>query len=409
MKDSISPSRDVAVPAAQGRSPANRDAVESVLGVEPVLAALQKAYELMDWPERTLLHAGPPLRNGAVPRPVAHSAAHAAVFEGWAASFEEGLALIASGEVRLAPAQDHGCVTPLAAVVSPGQMMQRVSDANGLGKSCLAPLNGGVQHSMRLGMAAPEVLALLQWQNEAFARALVPAFRNRIDLLGIADRSLADGDDCHGNTRAGTQLLFSRLVAAGARLDDAAIRFVESSPGLFLTTWMAAARCMLSAAEGIAGSTLVTAMGANGVDAGIRLAGAPNRWTTMAATPPVGSLLDGWTEAGCLPAIGDSAVVDALGLGAVCMHHSPVQHGNLSAFMRVPSERISEALFAARHPAFVHREVRVGLCAGRVVETGIELPVSLGILDAGGVQGRIGGGIWHAPPALFAKALSTLP
>lgn len=387
---------------------ADRSALERLLAVEPVLASLRRGDELMDWPARTLLHAGPAFR-GAPALPVAHSAAQAALLEGWVETLEEGLAAIAAGDIRLRPAQDHGCVTPLAAVISPSQWLQVVRDANGLGRPCHAPLNGGVQHAPRLGMAAPEALALLRWQNGAFAAGLAPGYGAGIKLLEIADLALEAGDDCHGQTQAGSRELVARLRAAGAAVDGEGEAFLAASPGFFLSTWMAAAGCMLSAAEGVAGSALVTAIGGNGIDFGLCLAGAPQRWTTIAATPPTGRLQEGWPPAACLPAIGDSAVVDALGFGALCMHHSPAQTANLAEFMRMPSAALGEALLGGLHPRLTRRAVRVGLSARRVAESGLALPVALGILDSDGIAGRVGGGIWHAPPELFKTALTTLP
>ncbi|CFN18484.1 Uncharacterised protein [Bordetella pertussis] len=83
-----------------------------------------------------------------------------------------------------------------------------------------------------------------------------------------------------------------------------------------------------------------------------------------------------------MPAIGDSAVVEALGLGAMAMAHSPAQQQAL--------ER--------SHP-------RMGLAARAVAATGKAPVVALGMLDSLGTAGRIGGGIWTADPGLFAHAL----
>ncbi|WP_261007651.1 DUF1116 domain-containing protein, partial [Bordetella pertussis] len=52
-------------------------------------------------------------------------------------------------------------------------------------------------------------------------------------------------------------------------------------------------KCMLSAAEGMAGSSLVTAMGGNGREAGIQLAALPGRWFSRRCGAPRGALEPG--------------------------------------------------------------------------------------------------------------------
>ncbi|RAR54250.1 uncharacterized protein DUF1116 [Paraburkholderia unamae] len=386
---------------------ADRVALEAIAASRPVLHALRRAGEAIRWPERTLLHAGPPL-DGSAPPPLLHSAAHAALFEGWATSVDEALAAIEAREILLASAQEHDCVVPLAAVLSPGQYVQVVSDAAGRGRTIHAALSGGSGPAIRLGMDDPQVSAHLHWVNGPLAQAIGARLNAPVDLAAIADAALADGDDCHGRTIEGTRLFVVQLAAQGGWANDAVQRFFDTSPGFFLNTWMAASRCMLSAAEGISGSAIVTSMGANGSRAGIRLAHAPQRWFTVEATTPVGRFDTGFGASDGLPAIGDSAVVEALGLGAMCMHRSRAQQDNLGAFMQASPEALNAILLRALHPAFVRGATRVGLSARSVVASGLRPAVALGILDSNGRRGRIGGGVWTAPPALFESALTAL-
>ncbi|WP_129559470.1 oxamate carbamoyltransferase subunit AllG family protein, partial [Bordetella pertussis] len=70
------------------------------------------------------------------------------------------------------PAQDHRCVVPLAAILSPSQHVQVVRDA--------------AEH--------------LRWLNGPFAEQLRAGCEAGIDLVELADQALAAGDDCHGRT-----------------------------------------------------------------------------------------------------------------------------------------------------------------------------------------------------------------
>lgn len=387
---------------------ADRIALDAIATSRPTLHALVRARDAIQWPDRTLLHAGPPLGDDTPPAPILHSAAHAAVFEGWMPTFDAAIDAIRAREILLAPAQEHDCVVPLAAVLSPGQYVQVVADAAGRGRTTHAALSGGSGLAIRLGMDDPRVVAHLHWINGPLADAIGEGLAAPIDLAGIADAALALGDDCHGRTIEGTRLIVERFAAHGAFDDDAVQRFLDTSPGFFLNTWMAASRCMLSAAEQVSGSAIVTSMGANGRRAGFRLAHAPERWFTIAATTPVGRFDAGLSAADGLPAIGDSAVVEALGLGAMCMHRSDAQQQNLGAFMQAAPALLNEVVLGVPHPAFTSATTRVGLNARSVVGSGLQPAVALGVLDSNGRLGRIGGGIWTAPQALFDEALTAL-
>lgn len=387
--------------------PRDAAAWRAVTAVRPVLAGLLPAREAFAYPQRTLLHAGPPLPgDGEIPWPMLNSIVNAALYEGWAVDRADALYGVRTGAIRLAPAQDHRCVVPLAAILSPSQHVQVVRDAAGRAAPCHAALNGGNRWPIRLGRPETEVAEHLRWLNGPFAEQLRAGCEAGIDLVELADQALAAGDDCHGRTLAGTQALAASLRALGHAPEDGAVAdYLAQSPGFFLNLWMAASKCMLSAAEGMAGSSLVTAMGGNGREAGIQLAALPGRWFSRRCGAPRGALEPGLSGAQPLPAIGDSAVVEALGLGAMAMAHSPAQQQALGAYMPEPAAALGAALLGLAHPAFERSHPRMGLAARAVAATGKAPVVALGMLDSLGTAGRIGGGIWTADPGLFAHAL----
>src|SRR5690606_42154436 len=88
---------------------------------DPALAGIRRAAECISFSEeKTILHAGPPLRKGPVSKPIYNSACVAAVDEGWASDFDDAGRRIESGAIRLAPGQDANAMVPLAPVRSPG-------------------------------------------------------------------------------------------------------------------------------------------------------------------------------------------------------------------------------------------------------------------------------------------------
>lgn len=384
--------------------------LQAMTAVHPRLEAIVPASARVAFPTRTLLHAGPPfLTSRDIVPPILNSAAAAAVFEHWYNDLAEARAAILAGEVRMQSAQDFDCTVPLASVLSPSQRVLVVSDAQGVGRTCYAPLNGGNQWALRLGLPKNEVVEHLRWLNERLAPALAAGLNQGVDLITLADTALSQGDDCHGRTIAGTAAFAAHMANV---LDETnstlVLEYLHTSPGFFLNLWMAATKCILTAAEGLPDCLLVTSAGGNGCHYGMQVAARPGHWITVSASPPVGDILGGYGMDDALPAVGDSAVVEMLGLGAMAMWLSPQQQQNIGAFMPEPAEQLATALLVGRHPGFTEVNVKVGLSAVRVVELQKTPVVALGILDAKGGEGRIGSGIYRVPIELFERVTREL-
>ena len=91
----------------------------------------------------------------------------------------------------------------------------------------------------------------------------------------------------------------------------AAIEFIAGNDHFFLNISMAGCKSMLDAAHGVTSSTMVTAMSRNGVEFGIRVSGAGDRWFTAEAPVVDGLYFPGYSMADAAPDLGDSAVNDA--------------------------------------------------------------------------------------------------
>ena len=390
---------------------ADAHAIENVLAVEPELRQLKTTKEVAGLEKTSLLHAGPAFRKPAdITKPILNSAVVASVYEGLAADFDEAETRIRAGEITLHPAQDFQVVTPLAAVVSASMAMQVVVDTKRPSRTAFSPINGGSSAAARLGLRSQAVLENLRWLNGPFADLLSRSLDTPVPLMPLARDGLGAGDDCHGRTPAASAA-FAKLTSQKFGTGDAADRarrFLSGASFFFLNLWMAASKCMLSAAVGVSKSSLVTTATANGAETGIQLAGMPGRWFTTRADPPKGHLENDMPPERALGAIGDSAIVDALGLGAMVMAHAPEQQKNLLSFMPKNGLELPRRLLAAEHPGFRPLTVWVGTTARAVVACGDTPVVSLGILDVEGIVGRLGGGIYRPPLSLYETALATL-
>lgn len=386
------------------------DGTAAMAAVRPIWTRVERAALRVPLAGRWLLHAGPAYPQGQPPpAPVLSSAVLACRHEGWAASDEDARALIEAGEVCLHPTHAFRGVTPLAAIVSPSTAVAVVEDEAGRVAPTFAPLGATRGADLRFGTRDSAILTRLARRDGEEARRLSASLATPLDLLACAIEGVRDGDDLHNRTTAATAAVareFARRFGPHPCADAVALLdALAATPLYFLTLWMAAARLILSAAEGRAPSALVTALGGNGRAFGVQLAGAPGRWVCAPADPPAGPRLPGADpEAGALGAIGDSAVIDALGFGGQLLAHATESRTALEGYLPAePGE--TAALLRATHPAFAGPVVRIGLDARRIVETGVAPLVTLAMVEAHGRAGLLGRGVYRPPVALFARAL----
>jgi hypothetical protein len=391
--------------------PADQLAFDKAMVTQPVWNRFNTAADALKLPQNVLLHAGPAFSAlDHITAPILNSACVAAVYEGIAKSFDEAEAMIMAGEIELKPAQDHDVVTPLAAVVSASMPLHTVYDAWRGMQRVYAPINGGSRPSLRLGLRSEAVLEHVRWLNTRFRDVLQDGITEGIALVPLAVIGLMGGDDCHGRTPVATEALVAELKdrARTPVTDENTLEFMAGSPSLFLNLWMAATKCMMKLAEGIEGSSFVTAAGGNGRDVGIQISGLSGRWFTVPAEPPKGRFDVELPSDRALGAVGDSAVVEAFGLGAMATDPSPAQKAGLGSYM--PDDRRARAngLSVGEHPYFRMLDLRLGSTARGAVAAKAGPIVGLGILDRLGLAGRLGGGIYDMPVAPFAQAMDAL-
>lgn len=332
---------------------------------------------LPDLDARVLLHAGPPLR-GAAPIPMRQAAIQAILFEDLAPDAAVAQALLASGTVKLEPAQDHGVVTPLAQVVSHSMPMAVVGDSRYQG---FAPLSEGPAPALRFGAADPGCLARLRETSHA-AGALAQAVRLApIDLGMVIKQALELGDECHSRTAEANRLLLAQLPT----LPDTVRARISANAGFVLPILMGAAAWSLEVLGG-----RVVAAGGNGVEFGVRLRG-DTAWRNVAAEPPRGTSFPG-PAAVTLGAIGDSAVLDFCGLGGQAIRFAPALAEEWQSLL--PGGIVDR--FSA-----ILDEKTGAVSPEQVSRTGQAPVIHLAMLDRSGHRGLIGRGFYIPPVDLF--------
>jgi hypothetical protein len=179
---------------------------------------------------------------------------------------------------------------------------------------------------------------------------------------------------------------------------------------------MAAAKCASMAASGTPGSSLVCLMSRNGTDMGIQLAGLPWRWFTAPAAGVEDALLnEGFVQADAARDIGDSAVIECVGLGGMAVAAAPAVaafFGGNAADAAARTELMAE-ICAGRSSRFTipgmdFAGTPVGIDARLVCELEIAPQITTGVLHASAGVGQIGAGIAHQPVAPFRAAAIAL-
>ena len=377
--------------------PGDRLAFDRAMVTQPVWNRFDLARDATGIADNVLLHAGPPFPDpGEITRPILNSACVAAVYEGLAPSLDAAERMISSEEILLKPAQDVNVVTPLAAVVSASMPLHSVYDAWRGQHRTFAPINGGNRPALRLGLRSEAVLEHIRWLNTRCLDVLQGGLAEGIALVPLAVEGLKGGDDCHGRTPVAGAALVRELIDRSPKgiEDDEVLGFLKGSPSVFLNLWMAATKLMMSRAEGVRGSGFVTAAGGNGRNVGIQVSAFPGHWYTVPATPPEGAFDVDLPQFRALGAIGDSAVVDAFGLGAMA---------NLRTEPPTSAKSV-HGMSVGEHPYFRGTGLKLGTSAMAVAESGHAPRISLGILDRKGEMGRIGGGLYQLPVMPFKQA-----
>jgi Protein of unknown function (DUF1116) len=400
---------------------ANQEALRRVLAGDPVLVDVVPAAEAIPTlGERTILHAGPPVGWERMCGPMRGAVMGIAVFEGWARDLDDAARQAAAGAFAFHPNHDFGAVGPMTGMTTKSQPLMVVENRAFGNRACCA-VNEGLGKVMRFGGNDAEVLGRLAWIRDVLGPALGRALRDTggIALKPLIARGLTMGDEMHQRNVGCSSLMLRQLAPALARTaqrnDDlvACLAFIAGNDQFFLNIGMAMGKAMTDPARGIEASSVVTAMSRNGTDFGIRVSGTGDRWFTAPVEMPTGIYFPGYSEADANPDMGDSAIVETVGLGAFAMAAAPAVVGYIGAgrpsqaasFTRAMADIVVGANPAWTIPAMDFAGVPTGIDIRLVVETGLAPTINTGIAHRQPGVGQVGAGIVKAPLACFEQAL----
>ena len=401
---------------------ANQEALRRIIAGEPILVdvipASQAIAELAD---HVILHSGPPIGWDRMCGPMRGAVMGIAVFEGWARDLGDAATRAAAGSFSFHPNHHYGAVGPMTGMTTRSQPLLVVENKT-FGNRAYCAINEGLGKVMRFGGNDAEVLDRLRWLREVLGPALGRALREMggIPLKPLIARGLTMGDEMHQRNVACSSLLLRQLAPALARTtkDTQALveclGFIGRNDQFFLNVAMAMGKALTDPARNIDGSSVVTAMSRNGTDFGIRVSGTGDRWFTAPVEMPVGLYFPGFSERDANPDMGDSAIVETIGLGGFAMAAEPAVIGyvgagrasDAAAFTRSMAEITVGPNPAWTIPAMDFAGVPTGIDIRLVVETGLPPTINTGIAHREPGIGQVGAGVVKAPLKCFEQALT---
>lgn len=387
----------------------------------PMLTGVAAAAEVVPGiSDRTILHCGPAIDWADVCDPLRRSMRAAVVAEGWASDVTDANSLLEDGKIQLRPANLHDTVVPMASAIGPSAPVFTVEAAEA-GTRAFAPVNQGPGEVAWFGRETDAAIQRLRFLRDVAGPVLKAALTlsGPLDIMSMAAQGIGMGDDIHMRTQATTNLFIRNLLphimqaAGGAGVDFAT--YLAGNHLFFLNIAMAAAKSLTLSAEQVDGSSIVTTMARNGTTFGIKVAG--NQEWFIADAPPVGEALyySGYGPETAAKDIGDSAVLELVGLGGPAAAGSPAVAAFLGGTMADARRATEEMIQICTAPStrfklapMDFRGTPVGVDVRYVAELGITPKVNTGVLHASEGTGQVGAGVATAPVSCFVEAMLDL-
>jgi hypothetical protein len=314
---------------------ANQTAAAAMQDARPVIVNICPAKEVIpSFEGKTLLHAGPPIAFKDMLEIQRGAVIGSVIYEGWASSPEQACKMAEDGAINLIPCNDANTVGALAGITSPSMPVVVAESADGHHKAFCRLW----EPYLVFGNYDEKTIQSLKWLENIFA----PAVKIGIEQVGLVDISaligsaLQMGDDAHSRKTAISLLLIKEILPGILKVVDKisnfdnVINYWLKYDAISLSFVIAAAKVMSLAASSIKGSSVITVICSNGVEAGIKLSGTGNHWFTGPAPKIIGRYNKGFTAQDASPSVGDSAMAEVVGLGGCALAASPKASSNVT-------------------------------------------------------------------------------
>ncbi|GAA0729652.1 DUF1116 domain-containing protein [Clostridium malenominatum] len=400
---------------------ANKIAFERIQKANNFLVDVKYAHEVIEGMDKyTIGHAGPPIKWEDMCGPMKGAIVGAIIYEGLTDSYEEAEEMAATGKVKFVSNHSMGCVGPMSGMVTYSMPLVVVKNET-FGNYAYSTFNEGLGKVMRFGANDESVIKRLKWLEQVFAPVLKKALAlsGPINVQVLIAKALAMGDELHQRNVAASSVFARTILPYLVRVMDdkktieEVTDFVTGNEQFFLNIAMANSKATMDPVKNIEGSTIVTAMSRNGTNFGIKVSGLGEQWFEAPVNMPQGLYFPGYSEKDANPDMGDSAIVECIGLGGFAMGAAPavvqfVGAASVQAAIQytMDMEEITEGTNSTyQMPNMNFQGVPTGIDIRKVVETGILPVINTGMAHKEPGVGQIGAGIVTAPLDCFVKAV----
>lgn len=399
---------------------ANKEALQRLLSASPVWIDIVIAKDEINLDKHTLLHAGPPITYETMSDPMKGAVIAALKYEQLASSDQEAERLLNDNKIKFEPNHKYGCVGPMTGIISCSMPLIKVKNETHLNYS-YSTINEGAGDVARFGAHSDNTVKRLKWIETVLAPALKKLVNeDPINLKVIIAQALTMGDELHMRNNSSTSLLIKRIMASLTSSVDTLDQYHEiaefitvNNDQFFLNFAMAAAKASADASRNIDYSTMVTAMARNGVNIGIQISGLKDRWFEAPASDVMGLYFPGYTENDANKDIGDSAIMETLGVGGFAMASAPAIVKLLGADSYNEALNYTNSMYDITLgqndmyliPNLDFKGTPTGIDAMKVVEYNLEPVINTAIASKQKGVGMIGAGVAKGPISMFIEAL----
>lgn len=400
---------------------ANEETVRRMVTSRPLLVDVRPAIEVIPGMQKNhILHSGPKIEFERMCDPQQRAVEAAAIFEGWCTDKASLESKLKSGDIVLANNYSFGAAGAMCGVITPSMPVMVVENRE-FGTTSWTTFNEGKGNVIWMGTYDKGTIERLRWMRDVFGPVMAKVLRAReegIDIFKIISQGVTMGDEVHARSAACTLLLLKELLPGLLESDESketinkVTQFIAGNNHSFLPLTIAGCKASAEAAHGVKNSTVVTAMSRNGVDFALRIGGL-DEWF-IAPTAPMDEAIyySGYGPEDAAGDIGDSAIVETLGLGGMVIGGAP----SISSFVgggmanSLKAMKVMQSICVASNPKFAPGAVDftpapIGIDLRKVMRLGITPIVDTGVLHKASGVGQIGTGIARAPMACFELAL----
>src|SRR5512137_954328 len=339
---------------------ANEEALRRLNLGEPVLVDIAPAGEVIPGlVDRMVLHSGPPIEWARMCGAQRGAIIGQVLFEGWAKTVDEAIALLEKGAIRLEPNHHHQSVGPMAGTISVSSPVWVVENRAFGNRAFCRQVEGNQQ----FGDYSPQALKGLWLWRDVWAPTLRKALHTigGLDLKPIITKALQMGDELHNRHSASSSLFANAMAVAIAQTEYASkgevigtLNYITNHDLIFLGLAMAAGKAIADPVRDIEYSTVVTAMCRNGIEFGIRVSGLGDEWFTAPSPAVNGLYMPGYSPEDAGLDMGDSAITETVGWGGFVLGGAP---GILSLVGGTPEEALNysremKKITVGTHPTY---------------------------------------------------------